>query len=176
MSDVLTLFRATILVFLFACVALNEQNVTTEVQTIRVMIERFAALMARCDNLVRDAFSKAFIEHKVHSFELNVEVICSGITSVFNDSTFEVIDIFEALVLHVSRSFFTTNSASAIHEHLLVFVVLKNVFNDLKFFAEGVYIRTDSAFEMPHFTLVVIAHVYNYCVRVGKLFIPILSI
>jgi hypothetical protein len=52
MSDVLTLFRATILVFLFACVALNEQNVTAQVQTIGVMIEGFSALMTRCNNLI----------------------------------------------------------------------------------------------------------------------------
>jgi hypothetical protein len=71
-SDALTLFRATILVFLFAFVALDEQDVTTEIQTIRVMIEGFSALMTRCNNLIGDALCKSLIENEIHSFEFNI--------------------------------------------------------------------------------------------------------
>ena len=55
--------------------------------------------------------------------------------------------------------FFTPNSAGTVHHDILLLFALQQVLYQLNFFAKGIHIWRDGAFEVTDFTLIMVAHV-----------------
>ncbi len=100
--------------------ALNKQQVTTIIGTIRMRIGGFTALMAFGDYFRSNALAQAVVEHKVLSYELAIEPLFFYLFGVVDNTAFEVKHIPEPIMQHISAGFLATNAAGAIHNDVLV--------------------------------------------------------
>src|SRR5690606_23953789 len=133
---------------------------TSFICTIRVLIAWFSALTALRDDIVGNTFTESVIEHKVLSDEFAWQSLLLHLTGVFDNSTFQLINILKSFVFEIRAGFLTTDSACTVHQQVFIFFVFGELlFNDRERFAERVHIRSDRIYEMADFTLIVIPHV-----------------
>src|SRR5690606_7145581 len=129
--DFHTFGRTTPLVFFFTLHTLDEQKMTPVILAIGVIITGFSALMAGSDDIVGDAFSQAFIEHKVLSDKEVFESPGPDILRILDDTAIELKYLLEAQMFHPRTRFLTANTSGTIHQELFVFLVFHQVFDDL---------------------------------------------
>lgn len=97
-------------------VALDKQEVASFISAVGMRIARLPALVATSNDLLRDAFSQSFIEHEILSYKFHEKVLLSRFPNIFQDTTFHVADIPEAVVKHIGTRFLTPNTTRAIHD------------------------------------------------------------
>src|SRR5690606_7202939 len=71
--------------FFCAFFTLDKQQMAAIVFAIGVIIARCAALMASADDVIRNPFAQAFIEHKVFSNEFVLQSLIFYLAGIFND-------------------------------------------------------------------------------------------
>src|SRR5690554_630055 len=121
MNDLLTIRATAAFVLFFTCITLNKQQVASAVFAVYMRITRRSALMAFSNNFIRNFFAHSLIKDKVLPDKSIFKVLRFGLTGVFNNSAFELENVFKALMLKPRRSFFASNTACAIHNNILVF-------------------------------------------------------
>src|SRR5690606_33542543 len=100
------------------------------VNTVGVVVARFAALVATGNYIRSDALAQTVVKHKVFSYKLTFQFFGFYLAGIFYDSAFKLIDIFETFVFKESTRFFATDASRAIHQKISVFFVLgKLLFN-----------------------------------------------
>ena len=77
---------------------LNEQEVTTVVFTIGMIVAGRTALVAVANHVLCDPLPQAFIEYKVLAFEFIGNTFLAYLVSVFNDTAFKVVYIFKTVM------------------------------------------------------------------------------
>lgn len=80
----------------------------------------------------------------------------------------KLVHILKTMVLEVGRGLFTANPPRAIEQDLLLFLPFEHFFHLGKFFAEGVHVWTDGAFEMSDATFVMVSHIHDDSVILSK--------
>src|SRR5690606_6422073 len=80
-------------------------------------------------------------------------------------------------MLIISTGFFTSYPTGTVHHKILIlFMIFKIFFYDIKRIPECINIWGYSSFEMPNFTLVVITHIYKNGIGIIDKFIEFYSI
>src|SRR5690554_655530 len=103
----------------------------TVISAIGMVVARFAALVATGNNIRSDALAQAMVKHKVFSNKFTFQFFGFYLAGIFNNTSFKLIDIFEAFVLKKGTCFFTTYASGAIHQKVFVLFVLgKLLFDD----------------------------------------------
>jgi len=176
MDHMLTFFGAAAIVLLRTVFALYEKKMTTVVPAVCVIVTRFATLVTMTYNIGGDSFAKTLIEDEILSNEFILEAFFFYLSCIFNDATFQLEYIFEALMFHPGTCLLATNAAGAVHDQVLVLLTFEHVVHDLELFTESVGIGTNSVPEMPDFALVVIAHVYDNCVGLIRKLIELFGV
>ena len=77
-------------------------------------------------------------------------------------------DLIETVMLHPGAGFFTANTAGAIHNNFLVFVVLHHFHGFRQLVAEGIRRDLQCVFEMTHLIFIVVTHIDKYRIRIVK--------
>ncbi|MNE69133.1 hypothetical protein D3C80_1648390 [compost metagenome] len=70
-------------------------------------------------------------------------------------------DVFKTLVHHIGTGFLTADTASTIHYNILVLLIFQHFCRHRQLLSEGIGRHFYSPFKMPHFILVVVAHIYK---------------
>src|SRR5438045_3687574 len=96
----------------------------TTVGTIGVVICRFTTLVTFGNNIFRDPLPQPVIKNKVFTNELAFQSKFLCLSCIVDNPSFQVKYIFETIVQHKSGCFFATNAAGAIHDDVLVLVLL----------------------------------------------------
>src|SRR5690554_1234778 len=123
-------FRAAVFHSFFTIVTLYEKQVAGVINTVGMVVARFAALVATGNYIRSDALAQTVVKHKVFSYKLTFQFFSFYLAGVFYDSAFKLIDIFETFVLKKGTCFFATDAPGAIHQKVFVFFVLgKLLFN-----------------------------------------------
>src|SRR5689334_3698985 len=94
------------------------------IYTVHMGIGWLAALMAMSNDLFGDTFAQSLIKNKILPVKFYTQIFFFGLVHIIDDTTLEMKDIFKSFVQHISRSFFTTDTAGAIHNDVLVLVLL----------------------------------------------------
>src|SRR5690606_1325630 len=98
-----------------AFVALNKQEMTAFVGTIYMRVARFSTLVAIGYDVICDTFSQTMIEYEIFSDKFALQSLLFYLTCILDDSSFELVNVFEPLMFEVSTCFFTTNTSSTVH-------------------------------------------------------------
>ena len=115
--------------------------------------------MAIGDDVVRNPLGQTLVKDEVLAHKLVAEARRLGLARVLDDAALQLMDIGKSLVLEVGTGLFAPDAARAVHHNVGVFLVLQHVLDQGDLLPEGVHVRTNGAFEMPHFALVRVAHV-----------------
>ncbi len=81
-----------------AIFALNKQQMTRPVFAVSVRVAFFVALMAIADYLVRDLFAEPTVKVKILAFKFIFQIFLFDLTSVFNNSAFEMKNLCKTVV------------------------------------------------------------------------------
>ena len=79
------------------------------VGAIHMGVTRSSALVAMSDYIVGNAFSSAFVEHKVFPNKLIFQILIFYLSGIFNYTSFELVNIFKPFVLKVSTCLLYTS-------------------------------------------------------------------
>src|SRR3989338_4614059 len=89
---------------------------------------------------------QSFIKNKTLSLPNSIRKLLAKI----NNSSFELIHIFKTSFFHVSRSLFTSNASSTIHNNFLFLInTLLKIIDKLRKFSERFYSWVDSILKSP---------------------------
>ena len=119
-------FAAAAIILFCAGFALNKQQMAAIIQAVGMRIAGRSALVALTDNIIADAFPEPVVEYKVLTPEFVGQMLLLHCIGVVNNSTFEMENIFEAIVQHPGTGFFTADATRAIHDNVLIFLFLKH--------------------------------------------------
>ena len=124
-----------------------------------MIVTRLIALMTMSNHILRNALCSTFVKNEVLSYKAVFEAFFSHLSSVFNDASLQLVNFRKASVLQPGLCFLAANPTSAVHNDILGLAALEHSFYQFYFLSEGVNIRCKRTFEMPHFTLVMVAHI-----------------
>src|SRR5690554_2229346 len=115
-------FRAAVFHSFFTIVTLYEKQVAGVINTVGMVVARFAALLTAGNNIRSDALAQTVDKHKVFSDKFTLQFFGFHLAGIFYDSAFKLIDTFETFVLKESTCFFTPDASGAIHQKIFVFL------------------------------------------------------
>ena len=134
--------------------------------TIGMRISKLPALMTMRNNIRCYALSQPVIKHKIFTNEFTIYIIFFSLPCIINDATFQMKNIVEAIVQHVSTCFLTTYTTCTIHDDILFLFILHHVNCHGQLFPESVTGYFDGIFKVAYFKLIMIAHIYHHGVRI----------
>src|SRR5688572_16269155 len=132
---------------------------TPVVLTVRMVVAGRTTLMTMCNNVRTNPLTQSFIKNKVLTNELVLKSLSLDILGVLNDTAFELEDVFKAEVFHPRTGFLASDTTGAIHQQVFILLIAHQVFGNLKFFPESIYVRANRSFETSDFTFIVIPHI-----------------
>src|SRR5690242_717669 len=94
------------------------------INTIYMGITRLAALVTMSDDVFRDPLSQPFIKYEVFTDKFILKVLFLRLIAVMNNAPFQVEYIFEAMVKHKGRGFLAADASGAIHDDILILLIL----------------------------------------------------
>lgn len=100
----------------------------TIIFTVCMIVAKCAALMAMRNNFVRDTLAHPLVKNKIFANKTHRQALFSRLTSVFNNTAFNMLDFIESVMLHPGTGFFTTNTSRAIHHDFFIFMRLHHLY------------------------------------------------
>ena len=122
-------------------------------------VARRAALVAVRDNLIRYTFAHPLVKNKIFANKTHRQALLARLTGVFNNSTLDMPDFVESVMLHPGTGLFTTNAAGAVHDDFFIFMCLHHLDCFWQLLTEGICRNFERVFKVPHFILIVVTHV-----------------
>src|SRR5690606_37415434 len=113
------LVGATALIFSSTLLTLDEQEMTTVVPAVGVVITGTTALVTFRYYFRRYAFSKAFVENEVLPDEFVLEPFVLNFLCVFYDAAVKLKHVLESEMVHPCTGFLASDPARAIHQQIL---------------------------------------------------------
>jgi hypothetical protein len=101
-NGVQTSLTAAVFHLSLASLTLNEEQVAGVVYAIGMGIGRVSALVANRNDVRGDAFAAAFVKNKVFADEFVFDPLFFAVVGVFDDATFELVNICKTAVLEPS--------------------------------------------------------------------------
>src|SRR5690606_33886492 len=97
---------------------------------IRMIVARFAALMALRYDIVGDALAKSVVEYKILTDEFTYKTLFLYLARIFDDAAFKLVYVFETFVLEVRTCLFASDSACTIHQQFFIRFVFRKLLFD----------------------------------------------
>ena len=87
---------------------------------IGVVIAQRATLVAFRNDIASNALAQTLIEHKVFANKFAIQTLSLNLPGIFDNTAFELKNVFKTFVLEIGAGFFATNAASAIHQNIFI--------------------------------------------------------
>src|SRR4051794_29062315 len=124
---------------------------TGAVNAIYMCICRLATLVTFCNYFIRNSFTKTVIKHEVFTMKFIVNILIFYLVSIMNNSTFQVKNIFETTVQHVSAGLFAADATGAVHNNIFGFGILQHIGGHRQLLPESIGRYFYCFFKMAYF-------------------------
>ena len=88
---------------------------TPLVDTIGMGVGGLSALVAACDHIFGNTLREPFVKNEIFSDKKIIQLLFFDLTSIIDDTPFEVKNILESLVEHISRGLLAANASGTVH-------------------------------------------------------------
>ena len=80
-------------------------------------IARLAALMAICDNIIRNSLAQSFIKNEIDADKFIFQTLRFCLSGILNNAAVELKNVLKTLVFEPRACFFAANATRAVHRH-----------------------------------------------------------
>ena len=101
----------------------NTRNLCLPPLAVGMGICGLTALMTGRYHIFRDPFAQAVVKYKVFPDKLRLQPLLFDLLCIINDPALQVEDILKSFVEHIGGSFLTADTAGAIHDDVLIFML-----------------------------------------------------